>query len=60
MKILRFNGSAIEIAKMAGEFLPSVRVGRPATKGMKRPAQFEERESDIFSIHRSAKVEQEL
>jgi len=40
---------------MVGVLVPSGRVGRPATREMKIPAQCEKKE--IFSTHRSAKVQ---
>jgi hypothetical protein len=58
MKILHFNGSAIEIAKMVGEVELSWRVGRPATKGLKGRHRLR-REGEVFSTHKSAKVDQE-
>lgn len=50
MKILPFNGSAIEIAKgeAEGGVVWSGRVGRPATKGLKGRHSLR-REGEIFS-----------
>jgi hypothetical protein len=59
MKILPFNGSAIEIAKMVGEVVPSRRVGRSATKGSKGRHSLRREGKIFFSTHKSAKVDRE-